>query len=800
MTHSVLIVDDNEQDRKLLRYNFEWHGYQILEAANGLEALSLAISKLPGLIISDALMPEMDGFQLLREIKKKPELSEIPFIFYSSVYTGNREKEMALALGARAFIVKPLTADELWEEISRALLNGTNACTAIEQISRSDEEFLVEYSRIVAAKLEEKVRALEEANQRIAQSEARYRNLFASMRDVVIITDLSRTIIDVNQPALRTIFGYETDDVLGKSTSLLCADLAQFELAGKEIFNRNDTETGKLLELIYRRKSGAEFVGELHAMRMLGDDGKLAGNIGVIRDITERKRSATELEQSEAKFRRLSQEFNGVLDAIPDSLLLLDHDLKVLWANRATAEDIGIASEELSGGHCYNLRYQRTTPCESCPVLKCFESGVPHSETVTKLDDRIYDIRTVPLPDEQGRVTKVIEVKRDITSHKKLETQYLHAQKMESVGTLAGGVAHDFNNILTVIIGLGEITLMKMTDDNPQRHNIKGIVEAAERAAHLTRQLLLFSRKQFSERRCIDLNEVVGKTDKFLQRIIGADIELTQSFCAGPVPVLADSSQLEQVLMNLAVNAHDAMPHGGKFSLQTERIVLNEDFVATHGYGKPGEFVLLSVSDTGIGMDKATQQRIFEPFFTTKEVGKGTGLGLSVVYGIIKQHDGFIVVYSEPGHGTTFRIYLSLSMEAAHVVMPEKEQPIVGGTETILLAEDDALVRNLMTKVLTEAGYTLIEAVDGEEAIRLFQENKERIDLLLFDLIMPRMNGNVACDEIRKLQPGIKVIFSSGYAPDTIRQKASLEDGAHLISKPSSPKDLLRKVRMVLDE
>ena len=517
-------------------------------------------------------------------------------------------------------------------------------------------------------------------------------------------------------------------------------------------------------------------------------------------ELAERKRAEEELKTSESRFRCLSQEFNGLLDAIPDSLMLLDREFKILWTNKAAAESLGAAAEELVGRHCYALWYDLATPCEPCPVLQCFDSGTPRDETVTRPDGRVWEIRTVPLMDEQGKVAKVIELRRDITEHKKLEMQFLHAQKMESIGTLAGGVAHDFNNILTVISGFGQVTLMKMAEDDPHRRRIGGILEAADRAAHLTKELLLFSRKQPSERRPVDLNNVVGRMQKFLHRIIGDDITLKLVSHGAPLPVVADNHQLEQVLMNLAVNAKDAMPQGGQFILQTEQTVLHEDFVTTHGYGKPGVYAFLSVSDTGKGMDKETQQRIFEPFFTTKEVGKGTGLGLAVVYGIIKQHEGFIAVYSEPEQGSTFRIYLPLTEMAAQQESGARhEQPIVGGTETILLAEDNDLVRELVSSVLTEAGYKVIVADDGEEAVRKFSDYAGSIHLLIFDLIMPKMNGKEASDEIHKMQPGIKTIFASGYAPDIAHQKASLDDGCHLVYKPVSPQNLLKKVRNVLD-
>jgi signal transduction histidine kinase len=392
------------------------------------------------------------------------------------------------------------------------------------------------------------------------------------------------------------------------------------------------------------------------------------------------------------------------------------------------------------------------------------------------------------------------ERKRAEEEREKLQEQLIQAQKMESVGTLAGGVAHDFNNILTGIIGYSHCTLMGMADDDPLRQNIERILEAADRATHLTRDLLIFSRHRIGEQGITDLNQVVSKSATFLQRMIGEDAILKSTLHCEPLPILADSHQLEQVLMNLVVNARDAMPQGGVISLQTSPILVQQDFITTHGFGKPGNHALLTVSDNGSGMDVETLRRIFEPFFTTKEVDKGTGLGLSVVYGIVKQHDGFINVDSTPGHGTTFSIYLPLI--AAE--LPKETEPLpsatsILGNETLLLAEDDELVRNMMTSVLAEAGYTVIEAVNGEDAVQKFRDNSTSIQLLLFDLIMPRMNGKEACDEIRKIRPEVKVLITSGYAPEIVIQKASVDKGIQLLYKPVAPKALLKAIRNLLD-
>jgi len=440
-------------------------------------------------------------------------------------------------------------------------------------------------------------------------------------------------------------------------------------------------------------------------------------------------------------------------------------------------------------------------PCVSCPVARSFRSGKIEEGNIAMPERRFMELRAVPICDESGKVESVIEVIRDITEHRKLEEQLRQAQKMESIGTLAGGIAHDFNNILTAIVGFGYITLVNMGPDDPLRQNIEHMLEGADRAAHLTKDLLLFSRKQVSENRPVDLNEIIGNVEKFLVRVIGEDIVCRVSLHTEPMIVYADTHQLEQVLLNLATNARDAMAKGGDLIISVEQISLGDDFADMHGYGKPGRYALLTISDTGAGMDEETRQKIFVPFFTTKEVGKGTGLGLAVVYGIIKQHEGFINVYSEPGSGTSFKIYLPLisSDVLEEEITYEKESP-TQGTETILLAEDDESVRELVSTVLEQQGYTVIQAVDGKDAVKKFKENRETIHLLLSDLIMPKMHGKEAYDEMKIWRPELKAIFASGYAPDIIRQKMLLESSVVLIHKPILPYALLKKVRSVLDE
>jgi len=388
----------------------------------------------------------------------------------------------------------------------------------------------------------------------------------------------------------------------------------------------------------------------------------------------------------------------------------------------------------------------------------------------------------------------------DISERKKLEEQLRHSQKLENIGELAGGIAHDFNNILNAIIGFSSIIQMKMAADDPLQATVNQVLTAADRAANLTRSLLAFSRNQIMAPMPTELNEIVRDMEKFLRRVIGEDIELCVKLTEERLDIFTDRGQIEQVLMNLATNARDAMPRGGTLTIVTADMEIDDDFCRHHGYGKAGKCALVTVADTGTGMNPETTNRIFEPFFTTKGVNKGTGLGLSIAYGIIKQHKGYIDVYSEQDQGTTFSIYLPIT-KVEHV---SKERvfplPPRGGSETILFADDDESIRNLVAQVLRGYDYNVIIAEDGVEAINSFVEHKGKIDLLLFDMIMPKKNGKEAYDEIRKLDPHIKSLFLSGYAADLLEQKGQVAEKLEVVTKPISPLDLLRKIREVLDK
>jgi PAS domain S-box-containing protein len=453
------------------------------------------------------------------------------------------------------------------------------------------------------------------------------------------------------------------------------------------------------------------------------------------------------------------------------------------WENCLHPDDRDTAKElltaALSGEKKYDLEFRVVHPDGTVKFIKS---------------------NALVIRDGEGKAIRLTGMNQDITEHRHLEEQLRQAQKMEAVGLLAGGVAHDFNNILMAIFGYCSILKMKIRDDSPYKSEIDSIYTAAERAANLTRSLLAFSREQVMSPKTVSPNEIVKNVLLLLARVIGEDIQLNAVYVEKPIRILADSGQIEQVLINLAANARDAMPNGGLLTIETEIQEIGEDFIQAHGFGASGKYAVLSVSDTGEGMNAETSKKIFEPFFTTKEVGRGTGLGLSIAYGVIKQHGGYINVYSEPGKGTTFRIYLPLVNEDEADIEEETvpEYPRMG-SETILVAEDDATIRELMESILKKFGYDVILAHDGEDAVRKFKASKKKIAIIVMDMIMPGKSGKEAYEEIRKVRDDVKILFMSGYSPDLLQHRGIFDNSLEVLTKPIHPLDLVRKVRAVLD-
>ncbi len=444
--------------------------------------------------------------------------------------------------------------------------------------------------------------------------------------------------------------------------------------------------------------------------------------------------------------------------------------------------------------------------------LNSLTEGVKAIET----EGSAEKISSINTEDEIGRLAQAFNhmaetLKEKEAEKQQLEEQLRHSQKMEAIGTLAGGIAHDFNNVLTGVIGFSQLIQLTLREDDPMKHHIQQILTSAQKGADLTRNLLAFGRKQILTPEPVDVNGIIDNIKQLLSRVIGADVELVTALTKESLTIMADSGQIEQVLLNLATNASDAMPDGGYLTITTKSLGSGSQFSSLiskidgqqptpAGNEKTGQYAVISVTDTGTGIDRDVKERIFDPFFTTKGLGEGTGLGLSMAYGIIKQHNGYIDVISEPGKETTFEIFLPLSGAVVKEKTPENLPMPEGGTETILLAEDDETVRLFISSILEQYGYTVIEAVDGKDAVRKFTENKDKIELALLDVIMPKMNGAKVSKEIQEIRPGIRTLFISGYTANVMFKKKILDEGTDFIQKPVSTYDLCRKVREVLDK
>jgi len=515
----------------------------------------------------------------------------------------------------------------------------------------------------------------------------------------------------------------------------------------------------------------------------------------VVHDVTKQKQAEDALKQAEQKYRSIFEEaIIGIFQSTPDG--------RLLSANPAMAELYGYASPEEMLTKISDVRpqlYVDPTRRDEFKRLVEEEGVVRHFEVQVYRKDgsKMWLSANARAIREDGVVTRYEGTFEDINERKLLEDQLRQAMKMEAVGRLAGGVAHDFNNSLAVITGYADLLQLHLAPDDPLRKHAEEIGKAGRRAAALTRQLLGFSRKQVISPVVLDLNAVIEELEKMLHRLIGEDIRVSFKRESKLGRVKVDPGQIEQILMNLAVNSRDAMPQGGRFCIETANVALDETYARQNAYVTPGSYIMLSVSDTGSGMDKETQTHIFEPFFTTKDPGKGTGLGLSTVYGIVKQNNGYIQVYSEPGQGATFKIYFPRVREAVKVPRPEVAT-LPGGAETILLVEDEEPLRKLALICLKGRGYTVLEAAEASTALQLSRAHTGEIHLLLTDVVLPTVSGRELASQLVAQRPGVKILYMSGYTGDLIAQHGVLEPGTLLLEKPFTLHSLLTKVRAAL--
>ena len=674
----MLIVDDMEENRYMLESLLRGYGYEVKSANDGVEALEKASQEDFDMIISDILMPRMDGFQLCREVKKDKRLKKIPFIVYTATYTDPDNKKFALSLGAERFITKPTEPDVfigILKEVIGSFQSGK--LLAGKDPLKDETVFMKEYNEQLIKKLEDKMIESEKLCRELKESEGKYRELIDNANDAVIVVEKNGYMSFVNHK-FTEMTGYSIDEAK-----------------------------------------------EMHFSKLIYPD---------------------DLGRATDYFKR------------------------------------GLAGEEIPRN--YEIRL------------------------VTKKGKTIYIENNISIIERKDRIVGVLAIVRDVTERKqaeeekeKLQAQLLQAQKMEAIGTLTGGIAHDFNNLLTAIQGYTEISMLKLNEDDIVYKNLNEVKRASTRAANLTHQLLLFSRNQPVEMIPLDLNKTVKDMMSMVSRLIGEDISMIIDPEENLWTIKADPGNIEQVIMNLMVNARDAMPGGGKVIVKTENIEVDENYCRLISSARPGKFVHLSIADSGTGMDKETIEHIFEPFFTTKRPEEGTGLGLSAVYGIILQHGGWVNVYSEPGRGSVFSIFLpAFSMQPQMTdVQRLSLADFQGRGERILLVEDEEIIRNLNAETLKEYGYITFLAASAEEALEIFERENQNFDLVFSDVVLPNKSGLQLLNELLSRNPEIHVLLSSGYNDEKSLWQIIQKRGFRFLQKPYSLSDLLRTIRETLE-
>lgn len=627
----------------------------------------------------------------------------------------------------------------------------------------------------------------------IRESEERFRSMAEQLIDVIFQTDCDGNITYLS-PAAFQMFGWTPEEMAGRHFREF---VHEDDIPKAVQLFQNIIDSGQMthnIALRMKRKDGSFFHGELNGTQIT-TKANTKGRLGLIRDVTYRK-------QTEDALRHSQTMLQSVFRSAPTGIGVVRNRV-LMWTNDKLCRMTEYASSEMIGNSARML-YPTQEDFDYVGREKYRQINTQGTGTVEtrwqRKDGQVIDILLSSTPLNIENLDEgVVFTSLDITERKRLEEQLRQAQKMEAVGQLAGGVAHDFNNLLQVILGYVDVLQSDLSREKANKDALEAVQQAAERAADLTRQLLAFSRRQVISPINMDLNDLVQGVLKMIRRVIGEHINLYFIPGVRLGSVFADKGQIEQALMNLCVNARDAMPTGGTLTIETENAVIEEDYCREHLWATEGRYVLLSITDTGHGMDEATKNQIFEPFFTTKEVGQGTGLGLATVHGIVKQHNGLIHVYSELGKGTAFKIYLPVVERPADAVGTKIESHAIGGTETILIAEDEESVRNLVRHILTAAGYTVFAASNGEAALQLFEENADKIDIALLDVMMPKLGGKEVMERIHERYPTVRFLFSSGYSENAIHTNFVTKEGLHLIKKPYHRAALLRAIRDILD-
>jgi PAS domain S-box-containing protein len=767
----ILVVDDDDEDVMLVRDYLGQgrfaEGVRVQHCSSAADALARLERGRFDVLLVDYRLGDGDGLSVLRRARARGVTTPAVFL------TGQGDEVLAVE-AMKAGAVDYLSKARLRPE----MLNAS-----------------VRY----AVDLERARRERELAEERLRQAEARYRGIFESAIEGIFQSTRAGRLLSAN-PALARILGYPSPESLIATAFDMARDVYADPARHAELVRLLD-ERGAVhgFEVQLRRRDGSLTWARVNVGAVRDEQGQLSYYEGLVEDVTERKEAELRLRESERQYRLL-------FDSNPHPMWVLDAQTrKFLAVNDAAVRHYGWSREEFLAMTGSDLRAEprseTAAPSHPDAVGQDGERVLSGGEWKHRAKDGrelLVDITFSPI--EFQRRPAFLVLAQDVTRTRGLQAQLLQAQKLEAVGRLAGGVAHDFNNLLMAISGFAELSRQDTDPGSRVARNLEEIGKAADRAATLTRQLLAFSRRQVLEPRLSSLSAIVAGLEKLLRRLIGEDVTLSVDCAEGTGQVRADPGQMEQVLMNLVVNARDAMPRGGRLTITTRDAVVDSSFADSHVGLAPGAYVVLSVADTGSGMDEKTRAHIFEPFFTTKEPGQGSGLGLSTVHGIVQQSGGAIHVESEVGRGTSFQIFLPRAESTAEPAIAAPLPDLPRGSETILLVEDDQLVRQVTRALLESGGYRVLAAGGAEEALRICRDYRGKIDLLFTDVVMPEKSGRELAEEAQPLRPDMKVIYTSGYTDDAILRHGLLQADLAFIHKPFTREALARKLREVLDQ
>jgi PAS domain S-box-containing protein len=791
----ILLVDDNIESLSALEILLQSHGYDLTSATNGEEALEKALKDTFNVIISDILMPQMDGFELCRTVKTHEKLRHIAFVFYTASYVDPADEAVALSLGADKFVVKtrePGVLLAVLQEVIHAQAAGR--LVAVWPSAAEHAVFLEKYNALLIKKLEEKTLELERLNKQLRESEGKYRRLVDDANDAVILVDLQGFLRFVN-PKFCALSGYTATEAntLHFSRLLYPEDVAMVTECLHKCLAGDKPPGGYALRWL--TKAGQTIQVDMNA-NVIVREGSIAGMQVIVRDITARKHAEEALRKSEERF---AKAFHASPDAITITRLAdgryLDVNARFLnLSGYRRAEVIGVTSLELH--RWVNLHDRERV------VQRLREHGSVR-DFGTQLRCKSGEIREARMSMELMTLDEepcILSIIHDITERRRLEAQLRQVQKMEAIGTLAGGIAHEFNNILSAILGYTELSLYDVPPESHLWHNLQEVLSAGKRGRDLVQQILKFSRYTEQSRQPVELHLLIQEALLLLRPSLPSTIEITQALDAAVGPVLADPTQIHQVLMNLCANAEYAMRGtGGILEVRLEAVAIDAAFAAVHPELRPGPHVRLTVQDTGHGMAPEIMERIFEPFFTTKGVGEGTGMGLAVVHGIVTSHEGAITVASTLGQGTTFAIYLPKIQEAsADISGPDG--PIPRGEERILFVDDEAVLAHMGQELLGHLGYRVVVHTSSLEALEDFRAAPQLFDVVITDQTMPHVTGEALAIELRRIRPDVPIILCTGFSHSMTAERAQELGIAAFLMKPLVTRDLALTIRQVLTQ